>query len=103
MKTVQLRFQAQPLLTEGKIRIAHLFDLLAGESQFLDQLRVAPDADSEIIGLLRPGEVVQIVARNEDLTWWQVRDGTAIGWVNAQFVTLSPDVEPIRVNIAETE
>lgn len=64
-------------------------------------VRVRPDADSEIIGLLHAGEVVPIVARNDNMTWWQIRDGSQIGWVSAQFVTLSPDVNPARVTIAQ--
>jgi uncharacterized protein YraI len=64
-------------------------------------VRVAPSSDSEIIGLLRTGEVVSIMARNESITWWKIRDGSQIGWVSAQFVVLSPDVNPVQVVIAE--
>ncbi|MDQ7027662.1 MAG: SH3 domain-containing protein [Anaerolineae bacterium] len=64
-------------------------------------VRVRPYADSEIIGLLRAGEVVPIVARNDNMTWWQIRDGNQIGWVSAQFITLSPDVNPARVAVVE--
>jgi uncharacterized protein YraI len=64
-------------------------------------VRVAPDADSEIIGLLHPGDIVPIVARNADVTWWQIRNGSQIGWVSAQFVTVSPDVNPLRVTVGQ--
>lgn len=63
-------------------------------------VRTSPNGDAEVIGLLQPDEIVPIVARNEDITWWQVRDGSQIGWVNALYVTVSSDVEPARVVVA---
>jgi uncharacterized protein YraI len=64
-------------------------------------VRSAPDAESEIVGLLHPGEVVTITARNTAITWYQIYDGSRIGWVSAQFITLSPDVNPVSLPIAE--
>lgn len=63
-------------------------------------VRSEPSGDAEVVGLLRPQEIVPIIARNGDMTWWQIRDGAQIGWVNALYVTISSDVEPARVIVA---
>jgi uncharacterized protein YraI len=64
-------------------------------------VRIAPDAESEIVGLLPAGEIVAILGRNSAITWYQIQDGNRVGWVSAQFVTLSPDVNPVSLPIAE--
>jgi uncharacterized protein YgiM (DUF1202 family) len=63
-------------------------------------VRTAPDSGSDVIGLLLVDEVVPIVARNADLTWWQINDNGKIGWVNGVYVTLSPTLNAVAIPVA---
>jgi len=49
--------------------------------------RRGPSVDFEVIRVLAPGEVIPIVGRLGDNSWWQLSSGTSIGWVDARFVT----------------
>ena len=62
-------------------------------------MRSAPSVNSDVVGVLASGEVVQIVARNSNITWWQVNQSGRIGWVSARLVTLSEDVAPTTIVI----
>lgn len=64
-------------------------------------VRATPDAEAEEVALLLPGEIVPIVGRNEDASWWKVQSGSVYGWVNALYVTLSPDVDALDVTVVE--
>lgn len=70
-------------------------------SNFRLFVRVSPGAEAEEVALLLPGEIVPIVGRNEDATWWKVQDGSVYGWVNALYITLSPDVDALDVTIVD--
>lgn len=65
-------------------------------------IREAASVDARPIGLLEVGEVVRILGRNQELTWWQIEDGFQIGWVNAQYVRISPDVDPASIVVINT-
>ena len=56
-------------------------------------IRTAPTTDSEALNLLLNGEDATIIGRSDDGNWWQVNANGTIGWVNALFVVLSPDVD----------
>lgn len=62
-------------------------------------IRTSPNTDASVLGLLQAGQVAQIVGRNGDATWWQVQADGFVGWINGDYVTLSPDVEPFAVTI----
>jgi hypothetical protein len=49
--------------------------------------RQGPSTSYNIIRVLRAGEVLPIQGRLGDNSWWQLRSGTTIGWVDARFVT----------------
>ncbi|MEM9954046.1 MAG: SH3 domain-containing protein [Chloroflexota bacterium] len=56
-------------------------------------IRTAPSLEADAIGLLLRGEDASIIGRSSDGNWWQINDNGRIGWVNATFVVLSPDVD----------
>jgi len=64
-------------------------------------VRGAPDAEAEEVALLLPGEIAPIVGRNEDASWWKIQDGSVYGWVNALYITLSPDVDVLDVSVVD--
>ena len=49
--------------------------------------RRGPNTDFDIIRVLRAGEVLPIIGRLRDNSWWQLSSNTSIGWVDARFVT----------------
>lgn len=49
--------------------------------------RRGPSTDYQIIRVLGAGEVIPINGRLGNNSWWQLRSGTTIGWVDARFVT----------------
>lgn len=51
-------------------------------------LRRGSNTDFDVIRVLAPGEVLRIVGRLGDNSWWQLSTGTTIGWVDARFVTI---------------
>lgn len=58
-------------------------------------VRSAPDVSSENITSLAPGTGVQVIGRNEDTSWYNVRleDGR-VGWVAARLLFLPPTETP---------
>lgn len=60
-------------------------------------VRSRPASNADVIGMLRPNEIVPIRGRNIQLTWWYVWDGARLGWVNARYVTVSSDVTPLDI------
>jgi uncharacterized protein YraI len=64
-------------------------------------VRATPSVEADAVALLLPSEVAQIVGRSGDGLWWQVNDGGTVGWVSAQFVTLSPDVNPAEIQVTD--
>lgn len=49
--------------------------------------REGPGTNYNVIRLLNTGTVAPIMGRLGDNSWWQLRVGTTIGWVSAQFTT----------------
>ena len=49
--------------------------------------RRGPNTDFDIIRVLRSGEVLPIIGRLADNSWWQLSSNTSVGWVDARFVT----------------
>ncbi len=49
--------------------------------------RRGPSTDFDIIRVLGVGEVLPIIGRLADNSWWQLSSNTSIGWVDARFVT----------------
>jgi uncharacterized protein YgiM (DUF1202 family) len=64
-------------------------------------VRATPSVEADAVALLLPSEVAQIVGRSSDGLWWQVNDGGTVGWVSAQFVELSPDVNPAEIQVTD--
>ncbi|MGJ3237199.1 MAG: SH3 domain-containing protein [Anaerolineae bacterium] len=62
-------------------------------------IRTAPSTDAEALDLLLRGEDALIIGRSSDGNWWQIRQNGRVGWVNALFVILSPDVDPDGIAI----
>jgi len=63
------------------------------------RVRAGPSTDTAILGRLRPGAVVTILARNDAADWWQIAypDEERRGWVFAQFVTTDGDMDSLPV------
>ncbi|HEX7594559.1 MAG TPA: endo-1,3-alpha-glucanase family glycosylhydrolase, partial [Anaerolineae bacterium] len=57
------------------------------------RVRTDPSIDAAILGRLRPGAAVALLARSGDAQWLQIAfpDATQRGWVAAQFVTANDD------------
>ena len=64
-------------------------------------VRSTPSVESDAVALLLPSEIAQIVGRSSDGLWWQVNDSGTVGWVSAQFVELSPDVNPAEIQVTD--
>ncbi|MCB0209578.1 MAG: PKD domain-containing protein [Anaerolineae bacterium] len=55
-------------------------------------VRSGPGTDYDILGVLLLGQSAEIIGRNAEATWWQVKYPSAtqdFGWVSAQFVQAS--------------
>lgn len=63
------------------------------------RVRADPSTDAAILGRLRPGAPVTILARSDDSQWWQIAfpDEEQRGWVSAQFVTTNGDTDSLPV------
>lgn len=51
-------------------------------------IRALPNTASSVLNLVQSGTLLPVIGRLGDNSWWQVRFGTSIGWVSAQFTTL---------------
>lgn len=63
------------------------------------RVRALPSTDSEILGRLREGITVTLLARTADSSWWQIAySGKQRGWIAAHFANPLGDTEtlPIR-------
>jgi hypothetical protein len=49
--------------------------------------RRGPGIEFDIVRVLAAGEVIPIIGRLGDNSWWQLSSGTSVGWVSAGFVT----------------
>lgn len=55
-------------------------------------LRTGPDTTFERVTRLPLGEVLNVIGRNVEATWYQVRrSDTTLGWVSAQYVSVTGD------------
>lgn len=69
------------------------------------RVRALPTTDSEIVGRLREGTSVTLLARTDDSAWWQIAyNGKQRGWIAANFANPQGDTEtlPIRRLVAIT-
>lgn len=64
-------------------------------------VRAEPDVESDAVALLLPSETAQIIGRSADGLWWKINDSGTVGWVSAQFVVLSPDVNPATIQVVD--
>jgi uncharacterized protein YraI len=63
-------------------------------------VRSGPDAASESLGLLQNGSQVEVVGRDASGQWLAIafaQSPTGIGWVTAQFIDLSGEIERLTV------
>ncbi|MGB7341453.1 MAG: SH3 domain-containing protein [Phototrophicaceae bacterium] len=63
-------------------------------------VRSEPTIESDALGLLLRGEDALIIGRSADGNWWQINNNGRIGWVNALFVVLSPEVDADAIIIS---
>ncbi|MCU0497621.1 MAG: Ig-like domain-containing protein [Anaerolineae bacterium] len=60
-------------------------------------MRQGPNTTFSVIRTLPAGEQIPLTGRLGDNSWWQVRSGTSIGWISAQFTTLYGNCQSIPV------
>jgi hypothetical protein len=62
-------------------------------------IRQGPDRTTPSLGKLQPQQSVTVIGRNGDGTWLQIvrPDGGGNGWVSAEFVTLTGDINTLPV------
>lgn len=48
-------------------------------------MRQGPNTTFPVLRVLAAGEVLPIIGRLGDNSWWQLRSGTTVGWVSASF------------------
>ena len=62
-----------------------------------------PARTTPSLGKLQQGQEVTVIGRNSDSTWVQIErpDGAGTGWVSAEFVTISGDVNSLPVTSGE--
>ncbi len=63
------------------------------------RVRADPSTDAAILGRLRLGTTVMILARSDDSQWWQIAypDATQVGWVAAEYVTVTGSADSVPV------
>ncbi|HEY2981023.1 MAG TPA: hypothetical protein VGJ22_07580 [Anaerolineales bacterium] len=62
--------------------------------------RTGPGTSWPIVITLNPGQSAEIVGRNAEGTWWQVKNPAVAGsfcWMSATFVTVSGDVSGVAI------
>jgi hypothetical protein len=67
-------------------------------------IREGPARTTASLGKLQKGQEVTVVGRNGDGTWLQIErpDGAGLGWVSAEFVTVTGDVNTLPVTSGES-
>ncbi len=67
-------------------------------------IRQGPARTTASLGKLQKGQEVTVVGRNGDATWLQIQipDKTDLGWVSAEFVTVSGDINSLPVASGES-
>jgi len=62
------------------------------------RVRALPSTDAEILGRLRDGITVTLLARTDDSAWWQIAyHGTQRGWIAANFARPLGETETLPV------
>lgn len=61
--------------------------------------RTGPATNYPIIRVLTLGNLVPIIGRLSDNSWWQVQDGLDFGWISSAYTTQSGDCSAIPVVI----
>lgn len=51
-------------------------------------LRAGPSVEYQVLTVIPAGELVPVIGRLGDNTWWQVNYRTIIGWVSASYTTI---------------
>jgi hypothetical protein len=62
-------------------------------------IRKEPQVGDNVLGQLHAGEVVTLLERSNDSTWYRVQAPEAEGWVSATLLTINPEVAS-QVSIA---
>jgi uncharacterized protein YraI len=52
-----------------------------------------------VIGWLPAGRSAQVIGRNAEATWWQVRYNTVTGWVSGPYTTLQAGTDVNQIPI----
>lgn len=60
-------------------------------------LRAAPNASARTLQILRSRQIYPVIGSNGAQTWWQVRVGSRVGWVNTGVVAEIGDFEDVPV------
>jgi hypothetical protein len=55
-------------------------------------IRQEPQVGNNVLGQLHAGEVVTLLERSNDSTWYRVKAPEAEGWVSATLLTIDPEV-----------
>lgn len=56
------------------------------------RIRSQPSKDASEVGGISVGEVLTVVARTEDSSWYQVKGAEGEGWVSAALIEIKPDI-----------
>ncbi len=59
--------------------------------------RVGPGTDYGVITVLTLGNTGQIIGRVGDNSWWQLRIGVNVGWVNSNYTTETGDCSQVPI------
>lgn len=61
-------------------------------------VRGGPGVEYAVLGRLTGGQRAEIIGKNTDQTWWQIRYGNGAAWISARFVRTEgdPSAIPIR-------
>ncbi|NLF75759.1 MAG: SH3 domain-containing protein [Chloroflexi bacterium] len=65
-------------------------------------IRSGPGISYGVVGWLPAGMSAQVIGRNAESTWWQIRTNTVTGWVSAPYTTLSPGADINQIPITQT-
>jgi hypothetical protein len=60
-------------------------------------LRAASNASARTLQILRSRQIYPVIGSNGAQTWWQVRVGSRVGWVNTGVVAEIGDFEDVPV------